>query len=500
VNNAAAQCYTYKRRTPENSPCYQILQSHLNTFITEREAEGRPLPDYVLEEFDAYLKCGILAYGFLRLKCKDCAAEKIVAFSCKKRGFCPACCAKRMAEAAEHLVTNVLPLVPYRQFVVSFPIPLRYWLHSNKKLYSKIHALVIKEIQRYYIDKAKAKGIKDPTPGTISFTQRFGSALNLNPHIHAICPDGVYTRVNGRPRFRNIEYISDEDVATLVEAISNKVRRYLVKKEYLNKDGELVQNPTADELFSDANSIKEATAASIAGKIAFGPNAGKYVTKIGSGFGYGEEIPLAKGKNCFSIHGFSLHANTHINTHSRDRLRKLIEYIARGPLSNKRLEIVGEDKVKLQLKTPWSDGTTHLLLSYSEFIEKLVALIPPPRTHLVRWSGCFAPNSSYRKEITLQPTVKKGFLFQEEPDERGFRNYRWAKMLAKVFGIDVLKCDDCGGELAPVAAVMDSDSVRRYMKHINESYEPPARAPPKMRQEEFPFDDLQYDDSIVTLA
>ena len=73
-------------------------------------------------------------------------------------------------------------------------------------------------------------------------------------------------------------------------------------------------------------------------------------------------------------------------------------------------------------------------------------------------------------------------------------------MLSKVFGIDVLKCDDCGGALSPVAAVLDSDSVRRYLKHINESYEPPARAPPKLRQEELSFDDLQYDDSIVTLT
>ena len=54
-------------------------------------------------------------------------------------------------------------------------------------------------------------------------------------------------------------------------------------------------------------------------------------------------------------------------------------------------------------------------------------------------------------------------------------------MLAKVFGIDVLKCDKCSGQLAPVAAVMDSGSVRRYLKHINDSYEPPARAPPKLR-------------------
>ena len=59
---------------------------------------------------------------------------------------------------------------------------------------------------------------------------------------------------------------------------------------------------------------------SIAGKIAFGKNAGKYATKIRSGFGYFEEIPLAKGKRCYSVNGFSLHCNTSVNTHARDLL------------------------------------------------------------------------------------------------------------------------------------------------------------------------------------
>ena len=122
---AAETCPTYSRRRPELTTLYQVLQEHLSTFIADREAEGRPLPEYVLEEFEAFLKCGILAHGFLRLKCSNCSEEKIVAFSCKKRGFCPSCCGKRMAEAAHHLVENVLPMVPYRQFVISFPIPMQ---------------------------------------------------------------------------------------------------------------------------------------------------------------------------------------------------------------------------------------------------------------------------------------------------------------------------------------------------------------------------------------
>ena len=419
-------------------PPPQIIAEHLSTFTGERETEQRPLPDYVLKEFEAYLKCGILAQGFIRLKCAACSEETVVAFSCKKRGFCPSCCAKRMAEAANHLTQNVLPLVPYRQFVVSFPIPLRYWLHTNKRFAGEVFGLVSKEIHRYYITKATAAGITDATPGSVAFTQRWGSALNLNPHLHIISIDGVYTRYGDVARFRNLDPITDNEVASLVENIANRVRSLCIKRGYLNKDGDIVVNPALDPLFQDHEALTAALAASISGKIAFGPNAGNYVRKIGGGFGYEGEVPLAKGKRCFSVNGFSLHANTAINTHARDRLYKLIEYIARGRLSNERLEILANGDVKLALKTPWANGTTHLVFTPSEFIEKLVALIPPPRSHLVRWSGVFAPNSPYRRDITLRPEIKKGFQFASDTDEvdepREFKNYKWSKMLAvKIF-------------------------------------------------------------------
>jgi len=80
---------------------------------------------FVTDEFDAFLACGILAHGFLRLRCNGCKEEKLVAFSCKRRGICPSCGTRRMAEAAAHLVDHVIPKVPVRQWVLSFPIPLR---------------------------------------------------------------------------------------------------------------------------------------------------------------------------------------------------------------------------------------------------------------------------------------------------------------------------------------------------------------------------------------
>jgi len=493
---SAQPCATpkYVRRRPELTPCYQVLQGHLNTFMAERQAENRPLPDYVVAEFEAYLRCGILAHGFLRLQCGDCKKEHVVAFSCKKRGFCPSCCGKRMAEAAAHLEEHVLPRVAYRQFVVSFPIPLRYWLQTNRKLFSKVHSLVITELHRYYREKAAGLGIKDSTPGSIAFTQRWGSALNLNPHLHVLCPDGVYTRVRGLARFRNIDPITDQEVATLVECIALRVMGYLQKKGFIDKDGDIVVNPTLDELFQDSETLSLATSCSIAGKIAFGPNAGRYVTRIGSGFGYWEEIPLAKGSRCYSIHGFSLHANTAVATLQRDRLAKLIEYIARGPLANERLEITDDGKVKLRLKSQWADGTTHLLFSPTEFIEKLSALIPPPRSHLVRWGGVFAPNSPYRKEITLKPEVKKGFQFEETEGGKTYKNRTWSKMLARVFKIDVMVCPDCGGHMRALCSIKDPFSIRRYLQHLNIAYEPPPRAPPRYSWGSFDFEQPQVDE------
>ena len=76
---------------------------------------------HVQREFEDYLKCGRLEHGFLRVRCADCQAERLVAFSCKRRGFCASCGARRMAEGAALLVDEVLPREPMRQWVLSVP-------------------------------------------------------------------------------------------------------------------------------------------------------------------------------------------------------------------------------------------------------------------------------------------------------------------------------------------------------------------------------------------
>jgi len=120
----------YQRHKPEQTLLYQIIEHHYPEFQALMEAQNRPLPKYVQQEFDEYLKCGRLEYGFLRVKCEQCHDEKLIAFSCKRRGFCPSCGARRMADSAALLVDEILPEQPVRQWVLSFPFQLRFLFAS----------------------------------------------------------------------------------------------------------------------------------------------------------------------------------------------------------------------------------------------------------------------------------------------------------------------------------------------------------------------------------
>ncbi len=92
------------------------MQQHAATFFAQAEdAAGADLPQFVKDEFDAFLECGILAHGFLRLRCGACGHDKLLAFSCKRRGFCPSCGARRMSQTAAHLVDHGHPWLQYGQ-------------------------------------------------------------------------------------------------------------------------------------------------------------------------------------------------------------------------------------------------------------------------------------------------------------------------------------------------------------------------------------------------
>jgi hypothetical protein len=186
---------------------------------------------------------------------------------------------------------------------------------------------------------------------------------------------------------------------------------------YLNKEGEPCEFPAKlDPNFDAPSSLADAAFASSRNRIAFGPRAGQMVGCLGPAFGYEEEIPFVVSTRCASMNGFTLHANRYIGSKQRAELYSLISCVARPALSKKRLtRQAGPDEARsgdllYELKSRWRYGTSHIVLSPSELVERFFALVPPPRSHLTRYFGVLSSHSKVRKHIILDPEVKKGYL------------------------------------------------------------------------------------------
>lgn len=170
ANQSPTQANRYERHQPEQALLYQLIEQHYPAFKASLEAQGQNLPRYIQQEFDDFLQCGRLEYGFLRVSCEDCHHERLVAFSCKRRGFCPSCGARRMAESAALLVDEVFPEAPIRQWVLSFPFQLRFLLARHPELMGKVLSIVYRTLSTHLIKKAgytKASAqtvLSDPNP------------------------------------------------------------------------------------------------------------------------------------------------------------------------------------------------------------------------------------------------------------------------------------------------------------------------------------------------
>ena len=168
----AAEQRTYQRHRPEQTLLYQLVEQHYPEFAEMMQSQGEALPYHVLKEFYKFLKCGRLEHGFLRVVCDDCHHEKLVAFSCKRRGFCPSCGARCMAESAKLLVDDVLKGYLIRQWVLSLPIPLMLLLARYPKALSKVLQIIHRAISTDIIHRSGYLK-KQAKKGAVTYIQRF---------------------------------------------------------------------------------------------------------------------------------------------------------------------------------------------------------------------------------------------------------------------------------------------------------------------------------------
>jgi hypothetical protein len=152
-----------------------------------------------------------------------------------------------------------------------------------------------------------------------------------------------------------------------------------------------------------------------------------------------------------------------------------------------RISLTEGGDIMYKLKKAWKNGMTHVLLSPLELIEKLAALVPLPNMHTIRYWGVLAPNSKMRKEVIPGKTraeIKKENEKSAEPEEleRKPNKGSWAKLLRKVFGIDISKCRECGGEMRVIASIIQLDVIQKILAHLGFSPQPPPIAPARSRQ------------------
>ncbi len=357
--------------------------------------------------------------------------------------------------------------------------------------------------------------------------QRFGDALNLNVHFHSLVLDGVYVPApSGELGFRTLPPPDDAEVGRVAGQLARRIVR-LLERRGLGPDSDPAE---ADPLADEEPLLATLYGASVAGRIATGPRAGQRVLRVGDHIDV-DDLEVLEGERCASVGGVSLHAKVAVPARDRRRLERLCRYVARPPVATERLSRLVDGRLLYRLKHRWRDGTTHIVFEPQELIEKLVALVPPPRFHLVRYHGILGPCASKRGLVVpgelarsqgrgsaplgvaavgarlaspdegamreaqtsrdrasdpRRDRVTAGAAVEASAagvaDERSLapddvlrpRRLAWADLLRRVFAVDVLECPRCGGRMRLLATIHPPEATQAIL----ECLALPPRAPP----------------------
>ena len=348
-----------------------------------------------------------------------------------------------------------MPQIPTRQWVLSVPAPLRYLIAYDNEALNAVTSAFMGSVFTYLRSKAKKHGgtaldAEAYFPGSVSFVQRFGSALNLNVHIHSQLSDGAFTRLpDGRIRFIRTPSPTVDEEKHITIKIAHRVQRYLEKR---------MSNSESDAFAEKEPLLAKCYAASM------GNNAGKPLQRLIS-----PDLIRGSSIDDRTILGFNLHASDVIEADDREALERTLRYMGRPPLSRDRLMMAPDGKrIELTLKSPWRNGTEKILLTPFDLLERLVGVIPPPRKNQVRYHGFLAPNSNEGKEIIATRAGEN-----HHKANKKIRRPALARLMARVFAIDILECPRCKSRMQLISCVQNPKAVRDILRSLKMSTAPP---------------------------
>ena len=274
--------------------------------------------------------------------------------------------------------------------------------------------------------------------------------------------DGVYALGKGQPRFRRVSPPGPVELELLLGRIIGRIARHLERRGLLVRDAEnsyLSLAPGGDA------TLDTVLGHSITYRVAVGPNEGRKAFTLQS-----LALPLSAppgDERLAKRDGFSLHAGVAAAAHQREKVERLCRYLARPALATARLALTAQGEVRYTLKTPYRDGTTHVVFEPLDFIARLAALVPKPRVHLTRYHGVFAPHSALRAQVTPAGRGRSIGAAERSPVER-HRAMSWAQRLKRVFRIEIERCERCGGKVKILASIEDPLLIARILAHLGQ--------------------------------
>ena len=224
----------YNPRHPERTLLYQTIAEHFETWhelASAGQFDGQgdnhtPKP-YVRQAFRKYLECGIFAHGFARAWCDDCGHDYFIAYSCKGPGVCPSCNTRRMVETASHLTDHVFARLPVRQWVLTVPKRLRYFMQRDAAVLNMVLRIFVRVIAQSLSANCPRAAVVNKAAqhiGAVAFIHRFGSSLNGHMHFHVCVVDGVFEEVPGI-----IFHPASAIDATAVAQVQTDLRRRILR-------------------------------------------------------------------------------------------------------------------------------------------------------------------------------------------------------------------------------------------------------------------------------
>jgi hypothetical protein len=441
-----------------------------------------------------------------------------------------------MCNGAAHLVDHVLPDVPVRQWVLSVPFDLRLLLACRADTFGAITGLFVSEVFRWQRERAREDGLAKNRFGALVMQHRFGSSLNLNTHLHAVLPDGVFSRLpSGEVEFHELHQPAADDLEDIAFNVHQRFMRWL------RRHGLLRGEP--DDDFSNEAAEYSALEACAQGSLGLG-NLVKKRSKSRSSHNDADEGGFdqrAVNGRVGVSHGYSLYAGNTMDADDKDGRERLLRYCLRAPLSLERLSIGPDGNVIYQVKATRHGNETQRVMTPMQFMSRLVALIPPPYHPLLRYFGVFGPHASWRKAVVpevapaaehqrdhgklsalsklktdLSQTASKRSTststdasvastplaaparttHQETHTQHGeprfspIRRIDWATLLKRVHSIDALACP-CGGRLKFVDVITEPTNAREVLASMGLPTDLPPIAKarsPDLYQESFAAD------------